>query len=70
MSDVNAVAVVSYQLTDGTKGTYEVPAASLEEGIEETLVHLDRNIELGEDDYVGYTITKATWGVSSNWIGV
>lgn len=69
MSDVNAVAVVHYQLTDGTKGYVELPAQTLDEGIEAAMVHLDREIELGEDDYVGYTITKAKWGVATNWIG-
>lgn len=70
MSDINASAIVSYVLRDGTKGTFESPANSLADGIASANYQLNTNIGHGETEYVGYKITGAKWGVPSNWLGV
>jgi len=77
MSDINAVVVVSFtkHWDNDAKGTYEVAADTIEEAIRETKLHLiDDALEDGvRGDQVSqslFTITKAVWGVPTNWIGV
>lgn len=77
--DISAVAIVSYtkHWDNDTKGVLELPVADLEDAIQQARTDLINQaaeegilLSVAADTGDFFTITKATWGVPTNWIGV
>lgn len=75
MTDINAAAIVSYvkHWDNDTKGTMEFPNTNLDSALIQAKVQL--RIDAFEEgisniDEGLFTITKVTYGVPSNWLGV
>lgn len=76
MSDINAVAIVSYvkHWDNDTKGTMEFPDTDLARAVELAQAQLVDDARADGIFWTNaarlYTITKVAYGVPSNWLGV